>query len=175
MAELTPMMKQYLEIKKNNPDSILFFRLGDFYEMFSDDARTASKDNNAALVQVADRTGTNIGLCHRFHLDGSLHADIHTFLLQHIGNRQCVDAGSKHTHMICTHTDHLIAAVLQTTPEVAAAHNDTDLHTHCNSLLDHVADLTDHIKIKTAVCRSGQRFAADLQQYPLVLRLVHSP
>ena len=38
MAELTPMMKQYLEIKKDNPDSILFFRLGDFYEMFADDA-----------------------------------------------------------------------------------------------------------------------------------------
>ena len=38
MAELTPMMKQYLEIKKENPDSILFFRLGDFYEMFEDDA-----------------------------------------------------------------------------------------------------------------------------------------
>ena len=35
MAELTPMMKQYLEIKKDNPDSILFFRLGDFYEMFA--------------------------------------------------------------------------------------------------------------------------------------------
>ena len=33
LAELTPMMKQYLEIKKDNPDSILFFRLGDFYEM----------------------------------------------------------------------------------------------------------------------------------------------
>ena len=33
MAELTPMMKQYLEIKKDNPDSILFFRLGDFYEI----------------------------------------------------------------------------------------------------------------------------------------------
>ena len=35
MAELTPMMKQYLEIKRDNPDSILFFRLGDFYETVS--------------------------------------------------------------------------------------------------------------------------------------------
>ena len=34
MAELTPMMRQYMEIKEQNPDSILFFRLGDFYEMF---------------------------------------------------------------------------------------------------------------------------------------------
>ena len=44
MAELTPMMKQYLEIKKDNPDSILFFRLGDFYEMFADDAKLASRE-----------------------------------------------------------------------------------------------------------------------------------
>ena len=35
MAEMTPMMKQYLEMKERNPDSILFFRLGDFYEMFN--------------------------------------------------------------------------------------------------------------------------------------------
>ena len=50
MAELTPMMKQYLEIKANNPDSILFFRLGDFYEMFSEDARTASKELDLTLT-----------------------------------------------------------------------------------------------------------------------------
>ena len=35
MAELTPMMRQYLEIKERHPDCILFFRLGDFYEMFA--------------------------------------------------------------------------------------------------------------------------------------------
>ena len=50
MAELTPMMKQYLEIKENNPDSILFFRLGDFYEMFAEDARTASKELDLTLT-----------------------------------------------------------------------------------------------------------------------------
>ncbi len=50
MAELTPMMKQYLEIKRNNPDSILFFRLGDFYEMFDDDARLASKELDLTLT-----------------------------------------------------------------------------------------------------------------------------
>ena len=50
MAELTPMMRQYLEIKKNNPDSILFFRLGDFYEMFDEDARLASKELDLTLT-----------------------------------------------------------------------------------------------------------------------------
>ena len=50
MAEMAPMMKQYLEIKQNNPDSILFFRLGDFYEMFADDARTASAELELTLT-----------------------------------------------------------------------------------------------------------------------------
>ena len=44
------MMRQYLEIKKDNPDSILFFRLGDFYEMFADDAKIASKELDLALT-----------------------------------------------------------------------------------------------------------------------------
>ena len=50
MAELTPMMKQYLEIKANNPDSILFFRLGDFYEMFAEDAKVASAELDLTLT-----------------------------------------------------------------------------------------------------------------------------
>ena len=50
MAELSPMMKQYLEIKDNNKDSILFFRLGDFYEMFFDDAKLASKELGLTLT-----------------------------------------------------------------------------------------------------------------------------
>ena len=42
--ELTPMQRQYFHIKERNQDSILFFRLGDFYEMFYDDAITAAKE-----------------------------------------------------------------------------------------------------------------------------------
>ena len=43
MSEMTPMMSQYLQIKKDYSDAILFFRLGDFYEMFFDDALTACR------------------------------------------------------------------------------------------------------------------------------------
>lgn len=50
MAELSPMMKQYFKIKEENPDSILFFRLGDFYEMFYDDAKLASKELELTLT-----------------------------------------------------------------------------------------------------------------------------
>lgn len=50
MAELSPMMKQYLQIKEQNKDCILFFRLGDFYEMFFDDAKLASKELELTLT-----------------------------------------------------------------------------------------------------------------------------
>ena len=42
--KLTPMMSQYMKIKKEYEDCILFFRLGDFYEMFFEDAKTASRE-----------------------------------------------------------------------------------------------------------------------------------
>ena len=50
MPELTPMMQQYLDIKAQNPDSILFFRLGDFYEMFNEDAKLVSKELDLTLT-----------------------------------------------------------------------------------------------------------------------------
>ena len=64
MAELSPMMKQYMEIKSNNPDSLLFFRLGDFYEMFFEDAKTASEELELVL------TGRDCGLEERAPMCG---------------------------------------------------------------------------------------------------------
>ena len=49
--KLTPMMQQYLAVKDDNPDSILFFRLGDFYEMFFDDALLASRELEITLTR----------------------------------------------------------------------------------------------------------------------------
>ncbi len=56
MSTLTPMMVQYLKIHEEVPDALLFFRLGDFYELFFDDAITASRELEIAL------TGRNCGL-----------------------------------------------------------------------------------------------------------------
>ena len=47
---LSPMMQQYLDIKKKYPDAILFFRLGDFYEMFYDDAKLVSRELELTLT-----------------------------------------------------------------------------------------------------------------------------
>ena len=58
MAELTPMKKQYKQIKEQYGDCLLFFRLGDFYEMFDEDAITASRELELALT-TRDRTVEN--------------------------------------------------------------------------------------------------------------------
>ena len=50
MAELTPMMQQYMKTKEEYKDCILFYRLGDFYEMFFDDALVASKELDITLT-----------------------------------------------------------------------------------------------------------------------------
>ncbi len=50
MAELTPMMRQYLQMKEEHPDCLLFFRLGDFYEMFHEDARIGSEELGLTLT-----------------------------------------------------------------------------------------------------------------------------
>ncbi len=50
MAELTPMRRQYLKMKERHPDCILFFRLGDFYEMFDEDAITVSRELDLTLT-----------------------------------------------------------------------------------------------------------------------------
>ena len=50
MAEFTPMIKQYLAIKEQNKDSLLFFRLGDFYELFFEDAKIASSELDLVLT-----------------------------------------------------------------------------------------------------------------------------
>ena len=64
MAEVTPMMRQYLDIKEKNKDAILFFRLGDFYEMFFDDAVLVSKELELTL------TGKDCGLEERAPMCG---------------------------------------------------------------------------------------------------------
>ena len=50
MEELTPMMKQYWKVKENHPDCLLFFRLGDFYEMFHDDAKLGAEELGLTLT-----------------------------------------------------------------------------------------------------------------------------
>lgn len=63
MADMTPMMKQYFEIKGNYPDTILFFRLGDFYEMFFEDAKIVSGELDLTLTGRSCGQGEKAPMC----------------------------------------------------------------------------------------------------------------
>ena len=65
--KVTPMMRQYLDIKEKNEDIIIFFRLGDFYEMFFEDAIKVSRELELTL------TGKNAGLDERIPMCGIPH------------------------------------------------------------------------------------------------------
>jgi DNA mismatch repair protein MutS len=62
-ARVTPMMEQYLEIKAANPGLLLFYRMGDFYELFFDDAEIASKALGIMLTRRGKHQGVDIPMC----------------------------------------------------------------------------------------------------------------
>jgi DNA mismatch repair protein MutS len=62
-AGVTPMMAQYQEIKRAHPDSLLFYRMGDFYEMFFEDAVAASAALDIALTKRGQHLGADIPMC----------------------------------------------------------------------------------------------------------------
>lgn len=63
MATVTPMMAQYLDIKAQYPDALLFYRMGDFYEMFFDDAVNAAEALDIALTKRGKHNGEDIPMC----------------------------------------------------------------------------------------------------------------
>ncbi|MCI0614988.1 DNA mismatch repair protein MutS, partial [bacterium] len=63
MMTLTPMLQQYRSVKQEHADSILFFRMGDFYEMFYEDAFIASKVLDIALTSRDKNRETAVPMC----------------------------------------------------------------------------------------------------------------
>src|SRR5258706_6939960 len=62
-ADATPMMAQYLEIKAAHPDYLLFYRMGDFYELFFEDAVKAAAALDIALTKRGKHDGQDIAMC----------------------------------------------------------------------------------------------------------------
>src|SRR5690348_8418786 len=62
-ARVTPMMEQYIEIKAANPDCLLFYRMGDFYELFFEDAEVASRALGIVLTKRGKHLGADIPMC----------------------------------------------------------------------------------------------------------------
>ena len=73
---MTPMMRQYVELKEKYSDCLLFFRLGDFYEMFFDDAKTASRELELVL------TGKDCGLSERAPMCGIPYHAVDSYLVK---------------------------------------------------------------------------------------------
>ena len=61
--QTTPVIQQYLDIKANNPGSLLFFRMGDFYELFFDDAIITAKELNITLTKRGKVLNESIPMC----------------------------------------------------------------------------------------------------------------
>ncbi|MBT3903725.1 DNA mismatch repair protein MutS, partial [bacterium] len=61
--KVTPLMQQYFQIKKEHPDTMLLFQVGDFYELFFDDARTATAYLGIALTKRGKHLGEPVPLC----------------------------------------------------------------------------------------------------------------
>ncbi|MFN0118929.1 MAG: DNA mismatch repair protein MutS [Blastocatellia bacterium] len=62
-TQLTPMLRQYYDIKKQHPGTLLFFRMGDFYELFFDDALIAAREMEVTLTARSKEHGTPIPMC----------------------------------------------------------------------------------------------------------------
>ncbi len=86
IKQLSPMMRQYMETKQNYPDCVLFYRLGDFYEMFFDDAIRVSRDLELTL------TGRDCGLAERAPMCGVPHhsAELYIKRLIDLGYRVAI-------------------------------------------------------------------------------------
>ena len=82
ITKVTPMMQQYLKTKSEYEDCILFYRLGDFYEMFFNDAITASRELEITL------TGKDCGLEERAPMAGIPHHAINTYIPKLAPNRE---------------------------------------------------------------------------------------
>ena len=63
LSDHTPMMQQYLGIKADHPNALLFYRMGDFYELFFDDAKKASELLDITLTTRGQSAGQPIPMC----------------------------------------------------------------------------------------------------------------
>ena len=152
MAEMTPMMQQYLKTKEQYKDCILFYRLGDFYEMFFEDALTASKELEITL------TGKNCGLEERAPMCGVPYHAVEGYL------NKLVSKGYKVA--ICEQVeDPKLAKGLVAREVVRIVTPGTNLNTSDeskNNYLMCIVYLSDRYGISTADITTGDYFVTEV-------------
>ena len=155
MAELTPMMQQYMKTKEEYKDCILFYRLGDFYEMFFDDAITASKELEITL------TGKNCGLEERAPMCGVPYHAVDSYLNRLVSKGYKVAISEKEE-------DPATAKGIVKREVVRIATPGTNLDTQAldetkNNYLMCVAYITDRYGVSVADVTTGDYFVTEIE------------
>ena len=165
MAEMTPMMQKYMETKKEYQDCILFYRLGDFYEMFFEDALIASKELEITL------TGKNCGLEERAPMCGVPYHAMESYL------NKLVSKGYKVA--ICEQVeDPKMAKGLVKREVVRVATPGTNLDTQAldetkNNYIMCIVYMEDHYGVSIADVTTGDYYVTELENERKLLDEIH--
>ena len=127
-------------------------------------AGAGGKDDHAALLQVADGTAPDVRLGHRLHPDGGHHPGVHPDLLQHVLQRQGVDDGAEHAHVVGRDPVEPFPAGAGAPNDVAAAHDQGQVHAQGMHRLDLFGESLDHLEVEAEALVAGQRLTRDLEQ-----------
>src|ERR1035437_5257147 len=136
-------------------------------------AGAAGEYHDPAFLQVTDGAAPDEGLGDLVHLDGGHHAGENVLLLQRILQREGIDDGGQHAHVIGGDAVHEFGLLGHAAEEIAAANHDCDLDSEAMYLADFGGDLVDAGIVHTEALAGGQRFTGNFQEYAFINRSAH--
>ena len=128
-------------------------------------AGAGAEDDDAALLEVADRAPRDVGLGDLAHRDRGLHARLDALLLEEVLQREAVHHGAEHAHVVGARAVHALLLQLGAAEEVAAADDDGDL----DALVDRLGDLAGDRRARRrgrARPAAAEDLAGELEQHP---------
>ena len=118
---------------------------------------------------MADRTAADVRLCDLLHFDGCLYAGRDAKFFERILQSDGIDDGREHAHVVSRRTVHPTLAALETSPDIAATYNDSDLDTGIAGFLDLASQSIYDLRIDTKSFVAGHRFTRQFQHDSLIL------
>ena len=131
-------------------------------------ARARGEDHHAALLEVADGPPADVGLGHRAHLDGGQHARLKARLLERVLQRQRVDDGREHPHVVPLRAVHSRTRTFETAKDVPAADDDRRLDAHALDFSHILGNLGRDDRIDPVGLLAHEGFAGNFQEDTLV-------
>ena len=132
-------------------------------------ARSATKNDHAAFLQMANGLASNKRLRNFVHLNGGLQSRENAFCFQGALQRQTVDHGGQHAHVVCLHAVHALSGTFHAAENVTAANDNAHLHSQFHYRLDFAGIRLQLCRLNTVGLGAHQRFAAELEENSLVL------